>query len=518
MFFLMLLFNSCSKSDNIRLLNKSENLLIQSADSALFLLESIELPEEMPEQYYAKYCKLLVSAHIKNKIDIKFDTLIRYAVDYYNKLPNEKDNYGESLLLLGNVYEEQENLKSAEKCYKDVHLLSQETNNAYLFQESAFELGGLHIDLCQYEEAISWFDTAKEAAVKNEDSVMQHRTMRHAADCYALLGKTDTALVIYNKVLSQIPPEKNCLRAEIYKNIAIVYKNTKRHKESLDFIQKSISLLNKESSPLQYIILSSIYENIGQQDSSKYYMQKALMYAKEQGSVNTIYRAYEFPEKFDNYLLTNSLSDSSYLKLKYTTVKYQHLYNVEKIKKKNKELIIERQRYLFILIIVIILFIIFLLYFREIRRRKGSEYQEELKYKDSIINSMRHTLYLRLELYIKMVKLSISPNKAKHKDFLSEYNKILFGRQEDFSIDWDIVIELTNKVFDDYYNKIGNLNSEINEAETRIIMLLKLGFSVSEIATIFEKSIHTIYRHCSNIRKKLNIPEAESITVFFEKK
>lgn len=46
---------------------------------------------------------------------------------------------------------------------------------------------------------------------------------------------------------------------------------------------------------------------------------------------------------------------------------------------------------------------------------------------------------------------------------------------------------------------------------------MKLGFTVSEISSIFDKSIHTIYRHCSNIRKKMNIPETESITDFFDK-
>jgi cbb3-type cytochrome oxidase subunit 3 len=225
----------------------------------------------------------------------------------------------------------------------------------------------------------------------------------------------------------------------------------------------------------------------------------------------------DFPEKFDTFLITNSFSSYTYLKLKHTAIKYQHLYNTEKIKKKNKELIIEQQHYFFLLIILTIIFILISLYFRNNRKRKRDEYQQELKDKDSIINSMRDTLFLRLEFYIKMIKLSISPNKAKHKDFLIEYNRILFGREDEFIIDWDITIGLTNDLFDNYFNKIEATCPEIIETEAKIIMLLKLGFSASEIARIFDKSIHTIYRHCSNIRKKLNIPEDESIIDFFDK-
>lgn len=524
LFSILLLLISCSERGNIRLLNKSEELLLQNADSALILLESIDFPEEMSEKYYAQYCELLVSAHIKNKIDIKHDTLIRHAVNYYNKFPDKKDNYIKSLLLLGKVYDEQENLELAEKFYFEVYLLSKQANNTYLIQESTFELGGLYMDLYQYKEAILWFDIARKIASGNEDRIKKNRSMRYTADCYVLLGRTDTALVIYNQVLSQLPLEKNAVQAEIYKNIAIAYKNAKKYNESLYFIQQSINVSEKESSyPLQYVILSSVYDKMGQRDSSNYYIQKALIHAKQQDNVDIIHKAYEFtldskfPDKFDNFLLINSFSSSTVLKLKHSTVKYKHLYKEEKIRKKNKQLIIERQRYLFLLSSIIIILITFFLYHRNIRKQKRIEFKNELKDKDTVIGLMRSSLYQRLELYIKMVKLSISPNKSKHKEFLSEYNKILFGKDGEFSLDWPILIDLTNNLFDNYFKKIECINLELIEPEIKIIMLLKLGFTVSDIALILEKSIHTIYRHSSNIRKKLNIPEEESVTEFFDR-
>lgn len=525
LFSLSIILISCENNNDMKLVDNSELLINQKSDSALILLESIDYPEEMTEEYYAKYCMLLVSAHLKNRIDIKSDSLIQYSVKYYKDRPENKDKYAQSLLLLGNIYEEQGNLDLAEKCYSQVQLISKQINHTYLLQESAFELGGMNLDLGRYNEAITWFDKVIEIPSDNYNKVIRLRSMRHSADCFALLGRSDTALIIYDKVLSQIAPEKYFVKADIYKNIAIIYQNKKQFRESLYFIQKSINSTNaKTAYPLQYVVLSSIYDTMGKRDSANYYIRQALKYAKEQGNVNTIHQAYEssletnHPEKLENYLLINSLSSSIFLKQKYATVKYQKLYNVEKMRKQHKELIIERQRYFILSIIIAVILVVVLLYFLSIKKRKKNEFHKELQDKDSIINLIRSSLYQRLEFYVKMVRLSISPNKSKHKDFLIEYNKILFDQEGEFSLNWNIVEELSNNVFNNYANKVYQIDSELNDTEAKIIILLKIGFSVSEIALIFDKSVHTIYRHSSNIRKKLTIPEAESITDFIERK
>lgn len=260
---LALLITSCCNNSDQSLLSISEELINNNVDSALILLESIDFPEDMSSSKYAKYCQLLVIAHQKNKVSIKEDTLIRYSVNYYKNNPNDKE-YVHSLLLLGNVYEEQDSLFLAEKCYREVYNLAEKYNFSELQGVSSFELGGLYKYWDKYEEGIHWFDKARIIFKDNNDHIMRQRSMRHTADCYVLSGKTDTALIIYNQVLGNIPPEKVNIKADVYKNISINYKKANLYTESLQFIKKSIETTNTEELyPLQYTILASIYGDMG---------------------------------------------------------------------------------------------------------------------------------------------------------------------------------------------------------------------------------------------------------------
>lgn len=337
---LTLLIAGCSKNSDRYLVSISEELINNNADSALILLEAIDFPEDMPSQKYAKYCQLIVIAHQRNKISIKEDTLIHYAVDYYKK-DFENKEYAHSLLLLGNVYEEQDSLFLAEKCYQEAYNLAEKYNFYELQGISSFELGGLYKYWNKYEEGIHWFNKARIIFMENDDHIMKQCSMRHTADCYVLSGKTDTALVVYNRVLDDIPPEKINLKADVYKNISINYRKANLYNESLQFIRKSIETTNTEKLyPLQYTILASIYGDMGILDSCLYYDNLAMQYAMQQKNLSMLYKAYEamndvhYPKEFDNYALSRTLSDSIHIKQQYETIKYQRLYNIEKLKKK----------------------------------------------------------------------------------------------------------------------------------------------------------------------------------------
>lgn len=520
---ILLIAVSCNKTE-FYLSDVSEKIK-ESPDSALCMLEFIEYPAELSQKDYAKYCQLLVIAHKKNKILIHNDTLIQFAVDYYKNQPSSINNYIESLILAGNVFEERDDLTLAENYYREAFNLSKDIQDSTSLGISSFELGGLYKYLEDYNNGIKWFKTAYDIFNEKDDIRMTYNISSNIADCYVLSGKTDTAIIIYNKLLDRIPDTKNSIKADVYKNMAMTYKHSKQYKEGLYCIKKSIELTRKESlSPVQYAILASIYDDIEQTDSTLYYTKKALRYAKLQKDLGLIHKVYEiileteYDNVFENYILSGSLSESIYQKQKYETDKYHRLYNIEKIESRNKDLRIQRQLIITISVCVIACIVILFLYVKKKKQNQEIRLKEEIKNKKDIIDTIRTSLYQRLTIYQKMVRLSISPNHKKHTAFLKEYNKIVFDKDEEFCFDWNIIEELCNNVFENYADKIKDVDIEINETDTRVIILLKLGFSVSEIAILFEKSVHTMYRRCSNIRKKLNIPEEDSIIDFFDKK
>lgn len=96
----------------------------------------------------------------------------------------------------------------------------------------------------------------------------------------------------------------------------------------------------------------------------------------------------------------------------------------------------------------------------------------------------------------------------------------MFGKDinREFTIDWDIICDFGNNVFDNYIEKLDYHYAQLTDLEKKIIILQKLGFCMPEIAAILEKSIHTLYKYSSTIRKKINIPEDESLIDFIDRK
>lgn len=523
--FTLFILNSCSNHSEEKTVLLADKLLDSRPDSAFILLESIDFPEDMPEETYAGYCRLLVLVHQKNRISIKSDTLIHKAVNYYKDRKNKHTEYIQSLLLSGNVYEAQDSTFLAEQCYLEAFELSGENKDSKLYGISAYELGGLHKYLGNYDKGIYWFNIAAGIFETKDDRIIKGRIMRQTADCFALSGHTDTALVIYNKVLSQ--PQSPDIEANVYKNMAVAYKKAGHYDNSLHFIRKSIETSPRETLyPIQYLILSSIYEDTGKQDSAIYYKRKALQYAGQQNNLCIVHKAYEAfygihsTQSFENYILSKSFSNSDYYqKQKHETVIYQRLYNIEKVKKRNRELTIRLQRCLFFLVFISFAFVSMYLYHRNSKKKKLLRFEKELEDKNTIINTIMDSLYQRLVLYKKMVRLSISPNKDKHKPFLREYNKVLFDKKDsEFTFDWDTVYDLTDNLFNNYTTRINHLYPLLNDTEKKIIILLKIGFTTTEIASILNKSVHTMYKYTSNIRKSLRIPETQTIVGFIDGK
>ena len=80
MLFLMIV--SCTRPNKTLLL--AEELMNEKPDSALLLLEQIPV-ESLSHQQYADWCLLMTQAQDKCNIDLTSDSLIRIAVNYYEK-------------------------------------------------------------------------------------------------------------------------------------------------------------------------------------------------------------------------------------------------------------------------------------------------------------------------------------------------------------------------------------------------------------------------------------------------
>jgi len=102
---------------------------------------------------------------------------------------------------------------------------------------------------------------------------------------------------------------------------------------------------------------------------------------------------------------------------------------------------------------------------------------------------------------------------ATGKNLLYKFNEIVYGEKQ---LDWDVLYQTLNKLYNNFFDQIRNKYPELNESEFRICCLLYAEFDNPEIAIILNYSINTIQTKKSSIRKKLGIKAFGNIRDFLE--
>ena len=90
-------------------------------------------------------------------------------------------------------------------------------------------------------------------------------------------------------------------------------------------------------------------------------------------------------------------------------------------------------------------------------------------------------------------------------------------------IDWPSIFQTIDLVYDGFYTRLvqkygatdqsnDSAHPILNEKELQLCCLLKADFSTKEINMLTRQSLQTIYQRKTQVRQKLNLPEAEDIT------
>lgn len=86
-------------------------------------------------------------------------------------------------------------------------------------------------------------------------------------------------------------------------------------------------------------------------------------------------------------------------------------------------------------------------------------------------------------------------------------------------VNWNNVYELINTLYSGFYDKLHTVFGDtLTPKEEQIIVLMVAGFSTKEISVITGQTTSTIYVRKSSIRKKLGVPEKEDILAFLREK
>ena len=188
-----------------------------------------------------------------------------------------------------------------------------------------------------------------------------------------------------------------------------------------------------------------------------------------------------------------------------------------------------RQKTVFILIIGIVALLVaagagWIIMVRRQREREKEERIEALQKmvdeykaapapKESVVqdsSALRGAMLRQLGI-IKMVAETPTEQNREMLRRISSLN----GETNGELVDWKNVFEMIDGIYSGFYSRLHEQHGEIlTPKEEQIIVLMLAGFSTKEISVITGQTTSTIYVRKSSIRKKLGVPEKEDIIAF----
>ena len=546
-------------------LAQAEAVMFDRPDSALHILEAMQKPDASNKEQHALWCLLVTQAQYKQSFTFHSDSLIRIAYDYYRPTNNARRK-ALSALYMGNVNYELKHITEAMNYFLEAKADMEKTNDYKLGYLVMSSLGNLYVyrDLTDY--ALEAFREAYDYAVKdsckryeisslqdlgrayavNEDykraidmytQAIQncaHITFRslesELADIYSMLGEYEKALFLEKQGITN-----DSISAQNYYSIGGIFLNLEKYDSAYHYLKKALNTTNVYT-------LAGVYD--------------ALLFLSHQPA----YRKY-MAEFCDSLLF---YQDSVYaLDKSETIIAYREKYENQKLINKNQRLTYQNTRLSLWGIIAFLcltgIVIYFYMYRKAMIRRKNTEFNHlisQLNENERLI-ARNNTYIVELEKQIaesqeatgqmeelqdtlaslqeenltlhqanKQLKDEISAYKSTYKmtSETEELNHLKSQRDQLSALVLEThpylttlrqkpvcltdtgrkrICQFTDTVYADFCKRLLTAIPTLSEYEVLLCCLIKLHFSVNEIATFLAISPASVSTSKSRLKKKI---------------
>lgn len=543
-------------------LEQAEKVMFDHPDSALHILESMEIPSSRTDkENHALWCLLMTQAKYKLVMRFSSDSIVRIAYDYY-KPTNNVRRKAMSALYMGDINYELGNIEESMQYYLEAKTSVEKTydyKTGYLIMSS---LGNLYLFRRLEDYALEAYTKAYDYAVKDSNKRYQMTTLRFLARCYCLTNELQKAIETYNQCVSialELGLEKDGYYYETQTEIALVYANSGDSEKSLE-LSKSL--------PIKYqstLLIGRNYYYLNQYDSAYFYLKKSLntnsIYTKEL-IYKLLYKICECP-KYQQYLKNccDSLLfyNDSILKLDKgkEIIVYKEKYNNEKLISEKQKLELEKSNitYWWMFTIVIVLLLGILLIYIYLRKRITIQKKEEeltslaLQLHQKELEVEKNESYIaelqsqfeknnkKEELYMEQVEEL--KNLKKENERLSLEKNLLYEKIASYSIssqelekrekelcslllaqipflrqlhlkpaylnDTELsdICQITDNIFHHFTQRLSKAISSLSEHEIILCCLIKLRFSITEIAVFLNIAPTSVSRSKLRVKNKI---------------
>ena len=533
-FFIFLL---CSCTSEVgTLLRDVESYIMEHPDSALTLIESVDISVLTTKKLKANHALLHAMALDKNYIDVTDDSIAQVAVDYYSRKGISKNkarayyylgiayyyqkDYEKAILeftkaekvaelcdslywgmtkdIQGHTYEMTYNDKEAINCFEKAYDIYHNLLNLNKAQSVQFKLARALINNLQYEEA-----EKKLSALLADKSINEELRLRYS-HLYAYLKiiqpkrEAQKSIELYEKFIDS----EGVMSIQDYWAYAFALNLVGRNNDSRDIVDELIEI-DSTSTASYWLYLINKYEGNA---------TKALSFLEESG--------YK-----DNKVITETLNQSLSLTQRDY---YESQSELAEYKIKNRTLSLISVIIISILSIVVIISFI-TRYIRKQREEKDSyiRYADEVSRQLHLLRSEADSLPVLKRKYLELYKSKfedlriLCDNYLQYKD-RTDAERRMYGKVvsmiNELRNDAGHNAELEMMLNADLDNIITNIRSEIKmkEIDYSIYCYLVIGFDATTISRLLDVSVNTIYIRKSRIKAAIENSMAEHKGQFLE--
>lgn len=429
---------------------------------------------------------------------------------------------------LAKEHENKSEIELAMATYKQTIDAAKSEGDTALLGLAQQYMGMLLLEQWSFDEAINMLS---ESAVTTKDNpTMLSYTNAAIGRAYFIMDSTDKSIQYFKDAVGYAEQSgDNDVISVAYQNIGALYQEIGIYNQALDYIRLSLRYNNEEKEiPRYHLNLAYIFSNMNENDSCSYYenllkneidsiedqaMKTSIYYflakrAMDENDYESAYHYYKNFAEMDIEMLEERLQQNVLeIQKKYDYEKVQNEYNV-KLLRKHRLLMSS----LFVTLITGML-----LYIQtkiNLRKRK-----EELKLKDEILKFENEVLRLneikddyKRNLEWKYMLVYSMTLMDRNKSNSESHYKMIKGRiYHNSETAFDAILKIFNEEHPGLAEQIKEKYPTLSDTEYKVCLMALTPFTSQETADILGKSINTVNKARTNIRKKLEIEENESI-------
>ena len=534
------LMSACANGD-VQRVQKAEELLTVNRDSAMAILREVVRPDQLPEESKALYWFCVADIRANTMQSLSEDSMICWAAQYFRGRWLHDGAYEDYMMKAG----------MEEAFYwwwnDDKEKAQQVLQRQQQYATEIAEKKGEHIwevillrisaELAMRDYDYEHVRDYTEALVRLGDEKAIHldevaRVYNGMAITYFYLGKYDKMEECFEKAIAHTSDSAfivNVVRrnyADLLGEIGQTDRAIHMHEELAAIYRKGESWLLVES----LYSLSRLWLNKGDKQRADRYMREAEeLFENYRATISSpsaeagllAHRQVLNYALHGNYQMmplatyNNQWQENDYIRYRVAEAKERSVSDLREQVLRQK-LAKQRQTILIVGLVCAVLGLCLLsVYLYRRRQRLLLEKEEEIEtLRNMLASADKSDDRFRTGASQPGVIKTIAGTPTEANQQLLARLMALNEETANALIDWPSIYQTIDLVYDGFYTRLRDKYKDVlNEKELQLCCLLKADFSTKEINMLTRQSLQTIYQRKTQVRQKLNLPEAEDITM-----